>query len=64
MLQTIAVKILSDANFATALIASPEKTLREAGFNPTPAMIDALSNVTTADLQLMVDSLKNGKVAF
>jgi hypothetical protein len=64
MLQTIAIKVLSDLNFATALISTPDATLRAEGFTPTPAMVDALAHVTVDDLRMMADMLKNGRAAF
>jgi hypothetical protein len=63
-LQDIAVKVLSDPEFAKALIANPVDILRAEGVEPTPEMLDALKGVDVGSIQQLAEDFKNGKAAF
>lgn len=41
-LQEIAIRIITDDQFAQALLTDPEKILREEGIEPTSEMIEAV----------------------
>lgn len=43
--QALVGKALSDEKFVADLVANPEATLRGAGFEPTPEILDALKGV-------------------
>jgi hypothetical protein len=55
--QTLVGKALSDDKFVAALVKNPETTLREAGFEPTPEILEALEGVD-------VEAIKKLAVAF
>jgi hypothetical protein len=46
--QALVGKALSDEKFVADLVANPEATLRKAGFEPTPEILDALKGVDVA----------------
>jgi hypothetical protein len=46
--ETLVGKALSDDKFVAALVKNPEAALREAGFEPTPEILDALKGVDVA----------------
>jgi hypothetical protein len=43
--QALVGKALSDESFVKALVANPEATLRDHGFEPTPEILAALEGV-------------------
>ena len=48
--ETLVGKALSDENFAAALVKDPEATLREAGIEPTPEILEVLKGVDVAGI--------------
>jgi hypothetical protein len=44
-------KLLNDRNFAAALVADPDGTLRANGVEPTPEMIGALRGLDPAAIE-------------
>jgi hypothetical protein len=62
-LQDVAMKVLSDPSFAQKLVSQPEATLREAGIEPTPEMLDALKGVDVASVQALAKDFQDGKAA-
>jgi hypothetical protein len=56
-LQLLIGKILEDKEFAEALVQDPEKTLADAGIEPTVDLLEALKEVDA-------ESLKNMAAAF
>jgi hypothetical protein len=62
-LQNVAVKVLTDAEFAGKLIANPVETLKAEGIEATPEMLDALKDVDVTQLQKLADDFKNSKAA-
>jgi hypothetical protein len=50
-LQLLVGKILSDEKFAAALAENPEKTLKEAGIEPSIDLLEALQGVDAESLQ-------------
>ena len=56
-IQLLVGKILSDENFAQALVENPEKVLQENGIEPSIDLLQALEGVDA-------DSLKNLAAAF
>ena len=56
-LEILVGKILSDEDFAQALVENPEQTLKDNGIDPTLDLLDALQGVD-------VESLKNLAASF
>jgi hypothetical protein len=50
-LQEIAIRIITDDDFAQALLANPEQVLRAEGIEPTPEMIEAVQGIDMAELR-------------
>lgn len=61
--QGLVGKALSDEAFASALLSNPEKTLREAGIEPTAEMLDALKGVDAAALKRLAAAFSDNKAA-
>ena len=61
--QTLVGKALSDEKFAQALVANPEKALKEAGIQPTPEMLDALKGVDAAAIRRLAQAFGDNKAA-
>ncbi len=55
-LQLLVGKILSDEDFAKALVEDPEKTLKEAGIEPTVDLLEALNGVDAQALKGLASS--------
>jgi hypothetical protein len=55
--QTLVGKALSDDKFVAALVKNPEAALREAGFEPTPEILEAVEGVD-------VEAIKKLAMAF
>ena len=55
--QQLVSKVLSDDDFAQALLDKPEKTLQEEGIEPTTEMLDALKGIE-------IEAVRNLAVAF
>ncbi|MFN8458092.1 MAG: Os1348 family NHLP clan protein [Anaerolineae bacterium] len=62
-LQTLVGKILSDAKFAKSLAENPEKTLKEAGIEPTIDLIEALKGVDAQALQQLAANFGQNQAA-
>ena len=56
-LQEIAIRIITDDQFAQRLLASPEQVLRAEGIEPTQEMIEAVEGID-------IDELRNLTAAF
>jgi hypothetical protein len=50
-LQELAVRIISDDTFAQALLANPEKILRSEGIEPTPEILEVISEIELEELR-------------
>jgi hypothetical protein len=50
-IQEIVSRIISDSTFAESLSANPEKTLKDAGVEPTPEIIAALKGLDKSAIQ-------------
>jgi hypothetical protein len=50
-IQRLVGKILSDEDFAAALAENPEKTLQEAGIEPTLDLLETLKGVSPQQLR-------------
>lgn len=61
--QTFIGKAMSDEKFAEALASNPEQTLRDAGIEPTPAMLDALKGVDAASVKRLAMAFGDSKAA-
>ncbi|MEW5958793.1 MAG: Os1348 family NHLP clan protein [Chloroflexota bacterium] len=62
-LQLLVGKILSDEKFAVALAEDPEKTLREAGIEPTIDLLDALQGVDAESLRKLATNFGEHQAA-
>jgi hypothetical protein len=62
-LQDVAMKVLSDPDFAQKLVNEPEATLRAEGIEPTPEMLDALKGVDVSSVQGLAKDFQDGKAA-
>lgn len=56
-------RVLSDESFAANLVSRPEATLKSAGIEPTPEMLDALKGVDVASLRSLVAAFSDGQAA-
>jgi hypothetical protein len=61
--QALVGKALSDEAFVEALVANPEATLREAGFEPTPEILDALQGVDVAAVKKLAAAFGEDQAA-
>jgi len=50
-IRQLAVRVMSDKQFALTLLKDPEATLRSEGIEPTPEILDALKGLTPEDLE-------------
>lgn len=62
-LQLLVGKILSDEEFAQALVDNPEQTLQDAGIEPTVDLLDALKGVDVESLKGLAASFGENKAA-
>ncbi len=62
-LQLLVGKILSDEDFAAALVDNPEKTLNKAGIEPTVDLLEALQGVDVESLKDLAASFGENKAA-
>lgn len=62
-LQLLVGKILSDEDFAAALVKNPEKTLNKAGIEPTVDLLEALQGVDVESLKDLAASFGENKAA-
>ncbi|MCG3209191.1 MAG: hypothetical protein FOGNACKC_02810 [Anaerolineae bacterium] len=62
-LQLLVGKILSDEDFAAALVDNPEKTLNKAGIEPTVDLLEALQDVDVESLKELAASFGENKAA-
>jgi len=62
-LQTLIGKALSDEKFAQALVADPEKALKDAGITPTPDMLDALKGADVESIKRLAQAFGGDKAA-
>ncbi len=62
-LQLLVGKILSDEDFAAALVDNPEKTLNKAGIEPTVDLLEALQDVDVESLKDLAASFGENKAA-
>ena len=62
-IQALVNKILSDEAFRKALLSNPEATLRQAGIDPTPEMLDALKDIDEDSLQALAENFFNDEKA-
>jgi hypothetical protein len=49
----LAKQVMSDEAFRKRLLADPEGTLKAEGYDVTPDLLDAISNVSPADVEAM-----------
>lgn len=56
-------RVLKDDEFVQNLLASPEKTLRESGVEPTPEILDALSGLDIQTVRKLAASFDDENAA-
>jgi len=59
----IVSKVLTDEEFAKELVENPEQTLRDAGVEPTPEILEALSSVDVEAIQKLAQTFGDDKAA-
>jgi hypothetical protein len=62
-LNTLIGRALSDEAFAQSLIDSPEAALAEAGFAPTPEILEALKHIDMESLRALASAFSEGHAA-
>ena len=62
-IQALVNRILSDEAFRKALLTNPEATLKQAGIEPTPEMLDALGDIDEESLQALAENFFNDEKA-
>jgi hypothetical protein len=62
-IQHLVNKAITDPAFARALSENPEQTLRDAGVEPTPEMVDALKGLDPAQLQKLATAFGGDQAA-
>jgi hypothetical protein len=63
-LQTLVGKALSDDKFVAALVKNPEAALREAGFEPTPEILEALEGIDVAAVKKLAIAFGEDEAVF
>ncbi|RME98921.1 MAG: hypothetical protein D6768_16185 [Chloroflexi bacterium] len=61
--QMLVGKIMSDEQFAEALVANPKSTLEEAGIEPTVDLLEALDGVDVNALKELAASFGENQAA-
>jgi anaerobic selenocysteine-containing dehydrogenase len=56
-------KLLNDRNFAAALVADPDGTLRANGVEPTPEMVAALQGLEPAAVERLANAFGKSAAA-
>jgi len=56
-------RVLSDDDFVRKLLQLPEKTLREVGVEPTPEILDALSELDVQTVRKLAASFDDENAA-
>lgn len=62
-LEILVGKILSDEDFAQALVENPEQTLKDNGIDPTIDLLEALRGVDVEALKDLAASFGDNKAA-
>ena len=62
-LEILVGKILSDEEFAQALVENPEQTLRDNGIDPTIDLLEALQGVDVEALKNLAASFGDNQAA-
>lgn len=62
-LEVLVGKILSDEDFAQALVENPEQTLKDNGIDPTIDLLDALQGVDVEALKGLAASFGDNQAA-
>ena len=62
-LETLIGKILSDEDFAQALVENPEQTLKDNGIDPTIDLLQALEGVDVEALKNLAASFGDNQAA-
>jgi hypothetical protein len=62
-LQRLVGKILEDQSFAESLVENPEKTLADAGIEPTVDLLETLRDVDAASLKNMAAAFGDNQAA-
>ena len=61
--QRLVGRALSDPSFCEALVTHPEATLRAAGVEPTPEILDALTGLDAGAVQRLAVALGKSQAA-
>ena len=62
-IEDVILKVMTDQQFAEALLANPEAVLRSEGIEPTPEMLQVLSGLKLEELAAMAEKFSNNGIA-
>ncbi len=62
-IEDVILKIMTDTQFAEALLADPEAVLRAEGIEPTQEMLQVLSGLKLEELKTMAEKFSNQGIA-
>lgn len=62
-IEDVILKVMTDPQFAEALLANPETVLRGEGIEPTPEMLHVLAGLKLEELKAMAEKFSNQGIA-
>lgn len=62
-LKDLVEKVMTDDEFVTALVNNPEKTLKEAGVEPTEEILDAIKGLDVEAVRKLASSFGDENAA-
>lgn len=62
-IEDVILKLMTDKNFAEALLANPETMLRNEGIEPTEEILQVLGSLKTEELMLMAEKFNSDGIA-
>ncbi len=62
-IEDVIMKVMTEPDFAEALLASPEAVLQSEGIEATPEILQVLSNLKVEELRVMAEKFTNQGIA-
>jgi hypothetical protein len=62
-IEDVILKLMTDRNFAEALLANPETVLRDEGIEPNPEILQVLGGLKVDELMLMAEKFNSDGIA-
>lgn len=62
-IEDVIMKVMTEPDFAEALLASPEAVLQSEGIEATPEILQVLSGLKVEELQVMAEKFSNQGIA-